>query len=74
MTGKPRRKSKSTNKLRGEPILGRTRSDDICIIAPVEYYSGYRYFQLKKKFPMTDALIQIILYSIVNYTFVWYTQ
>ena len=59
---KPRRKIQRTNNLRGELTLGQTQSDEkSCIIAPTECYSQYRYFQLKKSFPIIEALIQFIL-------------
>ena len=51
MTNKSGRTRQSINNLRDELIWGRTPSDDKggCIIEPTERYSGYRYFQLKKK-------------------------
>ena len=41
------RRKQKTNSLRDELIWGWTPSGDkgLCIIAPIERYSGYRYFQ-----------------------------
>ena len=46
MTNKSGLTRQRTNNLRDELISGRTSSGDKgwCIIAPIERYSGYRYF------------------------------
>ena len=51
MTNKSERTLQSTNDFRDELIWGWTPSGDKgwCIIAPIERYSGCRYFQQKRK-------------------------
>ena len=52
MTNKSGRTKKGTNNLRDELIWGctlRQMTKGWCIIAPIERYSGYRYFQYKRK-------------------------
>ena len=52
MTNKPRRKSQRTNNLRALLFLDEhgQMTEVVCIIAPIECYSGKRDFQLKIKF------------------------
>ena len=51
-------------KLKDELILGWSRSSCmgcVYIIAPIECYSGFKYFQWKNSIPVVDAKIQFIL-------------
>ena len=50
MTNKSRRTTQKTNNLRDELIWDELHqvTKVECIIAPIERYDGYRYFQLKK--------------------------
>ena len=64
MTDKPGLTSRRTNNLGDELILKWSAqvTKAMCIIAPIEFFSGCKYFQWKKKSnPMIDALIQFIL-------------
>ena len=65
MANKLGRTSLRMKKLKDEPILGWSRSSCmmgcVYIIAPVECYSGYKYFQWKKTIPVIDAEIKFIL-------------
>ena len=58
MLNKPRQTSTRTNKIR----LGVYHCANRIVLQ-------YRYFQFKKGIPMIDAVIQFILYPIVNYIF-----
>ena len=51
MSSKPIRTSQShTNKSKDEQDQGRTDSGTNTIIAPIEWYNGFRYYQLKKNY------------------------
>ena len=60
MTNKSGRTKHRTNNLRDELNLGPIQSGDKgwCIIAPIERYSSYRYFQYKKK---SLAIIDVLI-------------